>query len=95
MKVICVGVVDKRQVGRMSRKNNSIDKVVECPFYHWSSPNRICCEGITDDNTTNLIFGDPTDRKEYMRHYCCNLSKYNQCVICQILNRKYGDSNGA
>lgn len=75
----------------MSHRTNSIDKFVVCPFYNWSSPNRICCEGIMENNTTNLIFGDPSKTREYMHNFCCDSIKYKKCTICMVLYRKYGE----
>ena len=74
----------------MSKKRRYIDEDVICPFYNWSNPNRICCEGIVEGNTTNLIFGNPVHTSEYMKAYCCSMDKYKECKLCAMLNRKYG-----
>ena len=74
----------------MSRRSRRIDEAVVCPFYNWSSPNRICCEGILDDNTTNLIFGNPILTDKYMRVYCCSLKRYKECKLGAMLQGKYG-----
>ena len=78
----------------MSRKSRYIDGDVTCPYYKWSNPNRICCEGIVEGNTTNLIFGNPIHTEEYMRAYCCTIKGNRQCKLSAMLDRKYGDGNG-
>lgn len=74
----------------MSHRNGSFDKFVVCPFYHWSTFNRICCEGVQNNNTTNLMFGEKSKTREYMGKFCCDIDKYRTCAIYGMLNRKYG-----
>lgn len=74
----------------MSRKSRRIDEAVVCPFYNWSSPNRICCEGIFDGNTTNLIFGNPIHTDEYLKLFCCSLKHHKECKLGAMLYGKYG-----
>ena len=75
-------------------KSRYVDKFVTCPYYKWSDPNRICCEGVEDNNSTNLIFGNPLNARGYMRDYCCTQYGMKRCQIYNMLNRKYGVKDG-
>ena len=74
----------------MSKYQGRIDESVVCPFYKWSNPNTICCEGIEKGTTLGNSFGSRTRLKEYMKSYCCDINNYSKCTICALLNRKYG-----
>lgn len=74
----------------MGKRNNGIDKYVKCPYYRWKSKSRICCEGISDQNTTNLIFSDENDARDYIDNYCCSVYGMHRCPIYLMLNGKYG-----
>ena len=74
----------------MGKRDRYIDEVVTCPYYRWSNPNRICCEGVEESNSTNLIFGNTLHTGEYMEVYCCSLYGMKRCQIYNMLNRKYG-----
>ena len=64
-------------------------KYVVCPFYRKSDSYRICCEGVDDNNTVNLIFSNSTKSKEYKQTFCYNIDNYKHCLICAMLNAKY------
>lgn len=64
-------------------------KYVVCPFYHKSDSNRICCEGVDDNNTVNLIFSDSRKQKEYKQTFCYDITNYKKCLICTMLYTKY------
>lgn len=66
-------------------------KYVKCPYYRRSDPNRLCCEGLSERNTINLVFEDTKMESAYKQEYCCSLENYNNCMVCAMLNRKYGD----
>lgn len=65
-------------------------KYVVCPFYRRNDNNRICCEGLEERNTINLVFEDPNKQREYKRTHCCDIDRYRSCMICSVLERKYG-----
>ncbi len=67
-----------------------ISKYVVCPFYRKHEPNRICCEGTSDENTINLVFTDTKKLKEYTVTKCNNIDGYKNCAICTMLENKYG-----
>lgn len=69
-------------------------KYVVCPFYIRSDQNKICCEGVDDNNTLNLIYMDAKKRREYSDKYCRDEVNYKSCQICQMLYRKYGENGG-
>ena len=75
-------------------KSRYVDKFVTCPYYKWSNPNRICCEGVEANNSTNLAFGNPLHARKYMKDYCCSLYGMQRCLIYRMLNRKYGVKDG-
>ena len=66
-----------------------VSKYVVCPFYRRHDNNRICCEGTTDDNTINVVFGDSKKLKEHTVTYCEDISNYKRCQVCKMLSEKY------
>ena len=74
----------------MSKRSRGKDKYVECPYYNWGNKSRICCEGVEDGCTTNLIFGDENKAKEYIDNFCCTVYGMQHCLIYRMLNGKYG-----
>jgi hypothetical protein len=69
-------------------------KYVVCPFYIRSDQNKIYCEGVNENNTLNLVYEDSNKKRDYSLRYCRNADNYKNCLICQMLNRKYGVDNG-
>lgn len=67
-----------------------ISKYAVCPFYHKHEPNRICCEGVSAENTINLVFTDTKKLKEYTTVFCNDMNGYKNCAVCKMLERKYG-----
>jgi hypothetical protein len=65
-----------------------------CPFYRRTDANHIRCEGIENRSNITLVFEDPNQREAYLYRFCCNMNQYKRCLICETLNRKYGDSGG-
>ena len=67
-----------------------------CPYYleaHNEIQRRQCrirCEGVSSGNTINLVFGDEKVRDKYKRVFCYSIHKCRECLIHQMLNRKYG-----
>ena len=74
----------------MSKNRSSVDKFVVCPFYRWSDPNRICCEGLDDTNTNNLVFGDPGNTRNFIHNYCSDMMRFKYCSVYRMLIGKYG-----
>lgn len=70
-----------------------ISKYVVCPFYRRHDNNRICCEGINNDNTINLVFGDSKKLKEHTVKYCEDMNNYDRCRVCKMLSDKYYPKN--
>ena len=69
--------------------NNYRDPQAVCPFYIRSNANRIVCEGVSDENKIHLIFADQKKTVAYFNTYCGCLSNCNNCIISDMLNRKY------
>ena len=69
---------------------NFDSELVKCPYYRRSETNRICCEGLKKKTTINFTFEDGKKRRAYMNIYCNDIHNYNNCLICNMLNRKYG-----
>ena len=61
---------------------------VVCPFYRRHDSNRICCEGVDDTNTLNLVFGNQKKLYDYVGRYCNSMENYHGCLICQMLMTK-------
>lgn len=68
-------------------------KYVVCPFYRTNDNNRVCCDGVSEGNTINVVFGDSTRRKRYMECYCNSIENYKNCKICEMLRDKWGDDD--
>lgn len=66
-----------------------ISKYAVCPFYHRNDTNRICCEGVEDNNTINIVFGAKQDMLAYEKHFCDNIERHKKCLVYQMLNKKY------
>lgn len=67
---------------------NIIDRSAICPYYKASDKDHIKCEGIMDNTSMTIGFGNRKDKAIYFSKYCC--LKMNNCAICKILNKKYG-----
>ncbi len=67
-----------------------ISKYAVCPFYHRHEPNRICCEGVSDENTLNLVFTDTKKLKAYTTVFCNDMRGYKNCAVRKMLMNKYG-----
>lgn len=66
-------------------------KYVVCPYYRRSLQNRICCEGLGERNTINLVFEDTHGNDRYRTHYCNSLNNYKHCRVCMMLDQKYAE----
>lgn len=64
---------------------------VVCPFYRRNDTNRICCEGVDNSNTLNLVFGSQKKMHEYVIRYCNSMENYHCCMICQMLMSNEGE----
>jgi hypothetical protein len=69
-------------------------KYAVCPYYHRHESNRICCEGVDNTNTINLVFVAAKDLKAYGERYCNSISRCSRCMIYQMLERKYPQGEG-
>jgi hypothetical protein len=65
-------------------------KFVKCPYFHKFETNRICCEGVADKNTINVVFESPGRLKEYTKTYCYQIKDCHQCLVCKMLDDKNG-----
>lgn len=68
-----------------------VSKYAKCPYYRRHDTNRICCEGTSDDNTINIVFGSKQDLKEYERAYCNDIFGCRDCPLHKMLDKKYED----
>lgn len=66
-----------------------ISKYVVCPFYSRNDTNRICCEGVSKTNTINLVFETKEKTLDYQRHFCNDIVRHKDCLICQMLTKKW------
>ena len=69
---------------------------VSCPYYlglnNMEQRKRptIRCEGVSKGNSIRLVFGDEKVRIKYKHKYCYSIHGCRDCLIHQMLNRKYG-----
>ena len=59
----------------------------QCPFFKTCSEYDIACEGVVPDSTLKLRFESKGSRSMYKVTYCD--SKYQECRICRMLEKKY------
>ena len=69
--------------------NGKESKYVVCPFYHKSDTNRIFCEGVSDNNTLNLVFGSRKEMADYEKCFCDDMDFHRECLLYQMLNKKW------
>lgn len=62
-----------------------VSKYVVCPFYSRHNDNRICCEGLSENNTINLVFEDSKQQKHYVNDNCERIDHYKQCPIFRMI----------
>ena len=68
-------------------------KFVKCPYYHRHDSNKICCEGLSNGNTINLVYEDSKERKRYMTEYCESIKWCRLCPIHRLLDDKYEEDD--
>ena len=65
-------------------------KYAKCPYYIRTNGNRICCEGVNEeDNTINVVFEYPVKQNEYKEMYCNNIKGCRKCLVYGMLDRKW------
>ena len=75
----------------MKNRQGRYDKAIVCPFYRCSDPFHICCEGINEDTSIKVTFGNPDKVNTYKDCFCRNIDAYKRCMVCEMLERKYAD----
>jgi len=68
---------------------HNVSPMALCPFYRYYERHKIVCEGVQEDATIHMAFGNPNDRKDYERARCCG--DYKKCPVAQMLYRKWGE----
>ena len=76
-------------------KHGFISKYAVCPYYRKNDTNRICCEGVEDNNVVHLVFGTPQEWRAYEERFCNSMENYNKCKLCQMLDRKWSEEDNA
>jgi hypothetical protein len=69
-------------------------KYVVCPFYHSNDNNRVCCDGVSNESSIHIVFGDSSRRRRYMMCFCNDIEGYKRCKVCEMLREKWGDDDG-
>jgi hypothetical protein len=64
------------------------DVCAKCPYYDGEEKQKIICEGVQDGASIHMAFDTPQNRRNYKKKFC-NKS-YNECLIAEALNRKWG-----
>ena len=72
-----------------------ISKRVLCPFYKDcpQGKQKVICEGVENNTSIHLAFGQKKKQYEYLEEYCCD--DYRSCRIAQMLYKKYDDGKEA
>lgn len=64
-----------------------------CPFYQNERPNKIICEGFTDEQKEiMLLFNSPKEKKLWQKKYCM-LFTYEICPIASPIFRGYDEKS--
>ena len=63
------------------------DVLVKCPYYKGEEKQMLFCEGVQEGAAIHLAFDTSPNLKDYKSHFCKRC--YNQCLIAEMLNRKY------
>lgn len=69
-----------------------VDTYVKCPFYVWEEGNRLCCEGVTEKSSVQILFADKSVRREYERRLC--KKDWKNCPLAQALTLKWEKDTG-
>ena len=72
---------------------HSFGKNVVCPFYKYEGQQLIYCEGVDDHTAIHLAFASKQELRDYRKAKCED--RYKSCMICQMLNKKYDEGEGA
>lgn len=70
----------------MSRRTSFLAK---CPFYKFYDDRKIICEGVQEDSSIHMTFGQTIDRKDYERCRCH--SDYKKCPVAKMLYKLYDE----
>lgn len=71
----------------MRNKTSRQEWQIICPFFRCHSYVEIGCEGITDDSSIRLIFGDRAAREIQERVFC--KENYENCELYRAIHEKY------
>ena len=64
------------------------DVLVKCPYYKFEDKQMIYCEGVQEGTAIHLGFDTAPNLRDYKNKFCKRC--YNQCLIAQMQNRKWG-----
>ena len=79
-------LVESLQEGVMSCL---VSFLAKCPFYKHYDAHKIVCEGVQEDSSIHMTFGQVSDRKDYEKARCHG--DYKKCPVAQMLYRLYGE----
>lgn len=66
-----------------------VSKYVVCPFYRRNDTNRICCEGVDETCTVNVVFECKPAMLDYEKHFCDSMERHKECLLYQMLLKKW------
>ena len=69
------------------------DKFAKCPYFKKQDRCTIVCEGINNESSTHIVFGDLKAKAEYTQKYCNDIGGCRKCPLHNTLDRKYGDED--
>lgn len=59
-----------------------------CPYYRSQKGSVIYCEGVEENSSIHVAFGDPKNKDEYQRR-CCMSYDYEQCTVAAAHERRW------
>lgn len=65
------------------KRNQYKSKTAVCPFYKKEDQQTIFCDGVVDNSSVHLAFGNHSDCKEHKVAKC--RSNYMQCPVYKML----------
>lgn len=69
------------------KRNQYRSKTAACPFYKREDRQMIFCDGVTENSSVHLAFGNDIDCKEYKVAHC--RMDFHKCPVYKMLEEMY------
>ena len=63
------------------------DCLVQCPYYRDERGAIMRCEGVCENNSLHMSFGNRKEMRDYKKQLCRD--QWTDCLVAQMLCRKY------